>query len=59
MKTKLNCVVMKHKGAEKIQEKIAGLSITEELKLWQEWSIVLRKRKENLMHKQNLHEATP
>lgn len=57
MKTKLNCVEMKHHGAEKIQEKIAGLTLAEELKFWQERSAALRKQKEELMKKNSLHEV--
>jgi len=57
MKTKLNCVAMKHQGAEKIREKIAGLTPTEELRFWQERSIALRKQKDELMKKQNLREV--
>ena len=57
MKTKLDCVAMKHQGAEKIREKILGLTIAEELKFWQERSIALRKQKEELMKKYNLLEV--
>lgn len=53
MKTKLNCVDMKHKGAERILGKLSGLTIAEELKLWQHWSSKLLKRKEELVGKNN------
>jgi len=33
MKTELDCVAMKHQGAEKVREKISGLTIAEEMKL--------------------------
>ncbi len=45
MKTKLDCVAMKHQGAEKVREKISGLTIAEELRFWQERSTALRKQK--------------
>jgi hypothetical protein len=51
MKTKLNCVEMKHQGAEKVREKTSGLTIAEELRFWQERSMVLRKQKEKLAEK--------
>ena len=51
MKTKLNCVEMKHQGAEKVQEKISGLTIAEELRFWQERSMALRKQKEKIAEK--------
>ena len=56
MKTKLNCVAMKHQGAEKVQEKISRLSIAEELKFWQERSMALRKHKKEAAKKYNLLE---
>ncbi|MGH7599293.1 MAG: hypothetical protein ACREOI_23285 [bacterium] len=51
MRTKLNCVEMKHQGAEKVQEKISGLTIAEELRFWQERSIAMRKQKEKITKK--------
>jgi len=57
MKTKLDCVAMKHQGAEKVLEKISGLTIAEELKFWQERSIALRKQKEGAAKKYNLLEV--
>ncbi|MDZ7363333.1 MAG: hypothetical protein ONB46_21825 [candidate division KSB1 bacterium] len=57
MKTKLDCVAMKHQGAEKVREKISGLAISEELKFWQERSMALRKLKEEIAKKYNLLEA--
>jgi hypothetical protein len=48
---------MKHQGAEKVREKISGLTIAEELKFWQERSIALRKQKEDAAIKFNLLEA--
>lgn len=46
MKTKLNCVTMKHQGADRVREKISGFTLAEELRFWQERSKVLRKQKE-------------
>jgi hypothetical protein len=57
MKTKLNCVAMKHQGAEKVREKISGLTIAEELNFWQERSIALRKQKDEVAKKYNLLEV--
>jgi len=57
MKIKLNCVAMKHQGADRIREKISGLTIAEELKFWQERSIALQKQKEVLMKKHKLVEV--
>lgn len=34
IKKKIDCVEMKHKGAESIAEKISGLSQTDELDFW-------------------------
>jgi hypothetical protein len=56
MKTKLNCVEMKHQGAEKVREKTSGLTIAEELRFWQERSMALRKQKENAVMKYTLLE---
>jgi hypothetical protein len=57
MKTKFDCVEMKHQGAEKVREKILRLTIVEELKFWQERSIALRKQKEEAAKKYNLLEV--
>jgi len=48
---KINCVEMKHKGAEKINEKVKNLSIEDELTFWQEHSKALKKHRENLIKK--------
>ena len=53
MKNRFDCVVKKHKGAEKVLEKISGLTLTEELRFWQERASALRKQKEALLNKQN------
>jgi hypothetical protein len=57
MKIKLNCVEMKHQGAEKVREKISGLTIAEELRFWQERSMALRKQKEKIAEKYTLTAA--
>jgi len=57
MAAKLNCVEMKHQGAEKVREKISRLTIAEELKFWQERSVALRKQKEEAAKKYNLLEV--
>lgn len=41
MNKKLDCVEMKREGAERLQKKLAGLSIKEELQFWQERNKVL------------------
>jgi hypothetical protein len=43
MNKTFDCVEMKRKGAEKVQEKIAGLSLEEKIKYWQERSAVFKK----------------
>ena len=59
MKTKLDCVEMKHRGAEKIQEQIADMTLAKELKFWQEGTRTLRKKKEQLMKKQRVIAVNP
>jgi len=59
MKTKLDCVEMKHRGAKKVQEKIAGLTLAEELKYWHEGTRALRKKKEELMKKRRVIAVNP
>ena len=36
MNKEFDCVEMKRKGAERLQKKLAGLSLEEELMFWQE-----------------------
>lgn len=46
MKTKsIDCVEMKHHGAERIREKVAVLTLEQELSFWRERSDALNKRK--------------
>ncbi len=49
MKNRFNCVDMKHKGAEIIQEKIKGYSVEEELKYWANRSAELKSKKERIV----------
>ena len=51
MKVKLNYVTMKHQAAEKIWEKLSVLTPKQELKFWQEKSIALKKKKQELTNK--------
>lgn len=44
MNKTFDCVEMKHNAAEKIQEKLTGMSSEEQLEYWQERTEVLRKR---------------
>jgi hypothetical protein len=53
MKTKtFDCVEMKHLGAEKVQEQIAGMTREEEIKFWKERSQELRRRQEAVQNEQ-------
>lgn len=36
MKKEFDCVEMKHKGAEKVQARLAGMTQEEQLKFWEE-----------------------
>ncbi len=54
MKTKkFDCVEMKHLGAEKLQEQIAGLTREEEIRFWKERSQHLRQHQETIRKKQS------
>jgi len=48
MNKSFDCVKMKHKGADKVHNKITKLSIDEELKFWQEKTDKLKKRKREI-----------
>ncbi|MFO7891451.1 MAG: hypothetical protein R6V04_14060 [bacterium] len=52
MKNKFNCVDMKHKSAEKINEKIQGYTVEEELKYWQKCSTKLKMKKDKISKKE-------
>ncbi len=49
MNKKFDCVEMKHKAAEKIQGKLAGFTIQEELKFWKKQTESLRKYQRSLL----------
>ncbi len=45
MKTKtFDCVAMKHRGAQRINKKIAGMTLEQQLDFWRERTQVLRER---------------
>lgn len=48
MNKEFDCIKMKRKGAEKLHKKLAGLTLPEELKFWQERTAELKKEQENL-----------
>ena len=48
MNKKFDCVKMKKEGAEKLQKKLAGLSIKEELMFWQEQNKILLEEQKRL-----------
>jgi len=50
MKINFNCVDMKHKSAEIIQEKISRFTLNEELKYWENKSNELELKKEKIMN---------
>ena len=49
MNKEFDCVEMKRKGAERLQKKLAGLSIKEELIFWQERNKALREEQKKLI----------
>ena len=52
MKTRgFDCVQMKHRGAEKVLEKIAGMTREQELEYWRERSQHLRARQQAMKNK--------
>jgi len=54
MKTKkFDCVEMKHLGAEKVQEQIAGMTREEEIRFWKERSQYLRQHQEAIKKEQS------
>ncbi len=52
MKDRFNCVAMKHRSAEKIQHKLMGFSLEEELEFWKKRSVELKKGKKKLKETQ-------
>lgn len=57
MKKKFDCVGMKHLGAEKVYEKISGMTRAQELIFWQKQSQHLQKRQEAVKNRQKKVEA--
>ncbi len=53
MKNRLNCVEMKYKSAEKIQEQIKDFNLKDELNFWKTRSDDLRNKKMNLQGKKS------
>jgi hypothetical protein len=49
MNKEFDCVEMKRKGAEILQKKLAGLSMEEELRFWQERNKALREEQTRLI----------
>ncbi len=54
MNKEFDCVEMKRKGATRIQKKLAGLSLEEELKFWQERTKALREEQLKLRRKKRI-----
>lgn len=48
-KKPFDCVEMKHKGAEKVQARLAGMTREEELQYWEERGRVLRARQQEVI----------
>ncbi len=48
MKNRFDCVEMKHRSAEKIQQKLKDFSLEEELGFWKKRSVELKNRKEKI-----------
>jgi len=57
MKTKFDCVEMKHESAQKINEKISNYTLEEELKFWEKRTFELKMKKEKISNK-NQYEIT-
>lgn len=51
MNKEFDCVEMKHKAAEKIRTRIAGLSTQEELAFWNNQTELLRKHQHQIIEK--------
>jgi hypothetical protein len=51
MNKEFDCVEMKRKGARILQKKLAGLSLEEELKFWQERTKALKEEQKKLIKK--------
>ena len=51
MNKEFDCIEMKRKGARILQKKLAGLSLEEELKFWQESSRILKEEQKKFQRK--------
>lgn len=56
MKKDFDCVEMKHKGAEKVQARLAGMTIEEQLKYWDERTRALLELQQEVIARKKLHE---
>ena len=56
-KKEFDCVEMKHKGAEKVQAAIRGMTREQELAYWAEGTQKMREEREQLLRKEGA--ATP
>jgi hypothetical protein len=54
MNKKFDCVEMKRKGARILQKKLAGLSLEEELKFWQERTKKLKEEQKRLIKRKKI-----
>jgi hypothetical protein len=54
MNKEFDCVEMKRKGAEVLRKKLAGMTLEEELKFWQERTKELKKEQQELIKKKRM-----
>ena len=55
MSKEFDCVEMKHKAAEKVKEKIVGLSIKEELTFWKKPNRIFEKTPARIFKEKGPH----
>lgn len=58
MNKEFDCVEMKRRGAEKLQKKLAGLTVEDELKFWKKRTNELRKEQQTLRIKRKRDSKT-
>ena len=56
MNNEFDCVEMKRKGAERLQKKLVGLTIGEELQFWKERTNELKKEQQTLKKAKKKHQ---
>ncbi len=56
MNKEFDCVEMKRKGAEILQKKLAGFTLEEELKFWQDRTKELKKEQQRLRKKKRVRQ---